>query len=364
MIFRLQSLYTDASDRKIIFYHVAGWVLFIFYEISFIYFSTGQLSHPLSYVIFYGLNMALFYVNAGFILPFSFRSAHHRYFSCAGSIIIELVIYLAIKYWLDRLLTVIAQGHSREVSVTTSYLFVNLWRGLYFVGFSTAYWLILRAMAFRKRAADAERVQLTTLKENAELGRNLAEAKNAYLQHQINPHFLFNTLTFIYNTYRKLSFQAAECVLLLVEIMRYTAEEGEIDGKTELITEIEQIQNFIALNQLRFDYQLYIDFEVKGNFDDCRIIPLILLTLTENIFKHGYLKRKAVPAKLYISLDEVGQLNFVSWNLKKNESQNKRIRSIGIKNVIKRLDYSYKEQYSLHIKDDADGFGVELKIRL
>ncbi|MFD2146268.1 histidine kinase [Mucilaginibacter antarcticus] len=56
----------------------------------------------------------------------------------------------------------------------------------------------------------------------------------AYLQQQISPHLLFNTLTFIHNTYYKHSRTASQCVLLLVDIMRFSLEEVDIKGKTTL----------------------------------------------------------------------------------------------------------------------------------
>jgi LytS/YehU family sensor histidine kinase len=278
--------------------------------------------------------------------------------------LLEMIVYLVFKYILDYFLAAHHFPFISQLIYIKKFLVPNAYRGVYFLGFSTLYWAILRMITFRKRAHETETMQLITLKEKAELERNLAEARNAYLQHQINPHLLFNTLTFIHNTYYKFSREASQCVLLLVEIMRYSLHEVDTDGKTSLIKEIEQIQNFIELNQLRFDYELYIDFQAEGDFGTHQIIPLILLTLTENIFKHGNLKREGDKAKIHISISGQHELNFVTWNLKKHQSETKRLRSIGIKNVIKRLEYSYKHQYSLNIKDDEDSYGLELRVQL
>ncbi|NHA03301.1 hypothetical protein G7092_05830 [Mucilaginibacter sp. HC2] len=348
---------------KLLFKHVLGWAIFITYEVSFIGFSAGVFSPLKDYVCYYGLNIVLFYFHAHVLLAEGIKYKR-SYLVIPVFIVLELSAYLVLKYGLDDFLAY-PHGHfpGREVYIK-KLLVPNLFRGIYMAGVSTLYWSVVRLVVFTKRVYQTENNQLIILKEKAELERNLAEAMNAYLQQQINPHFLFNTLTFIHNTYYKYSEEASQCVLLLVDIMRFSLEDVDIGGKTALDKEIEQIQNFIELNQLRFDYELYIDFNTDGDMEERQVIPLILLTLTENIFKHGNLKVKHAEAKLHIAMNDQNELRFYSWNLKKHQPENKRLRSIGIKNVIKRLEYNYQHRYRLDIKDEDDGFGVELTIQL
>ncbi|MEB0261811.1 histidine kinase [Mucilaginibacter sp. 10I4] len=348
-------------DVRLILKHILGWGLFIAYEVSFIRFTVGAFSPLQNYICYYGLNIVLFYFNAHVLLSFTIKSKK-SYLLIPVMILLEMLAYLFFKYILDYFLAFPPDAIPSQIVYIKKLLVPNIYRGLYLLVFSTLYWSVLRVISFRKRVHETETVQLITLKEKAELERNLAEAMNAYLQQQINPHLLFNTLTFIHNTYYKYSRKASQCVLLLVEIMRFTIDDVNFNGKTSLDKEIEQIQNFIELNQLRFDYKLYIDFHAEGDFEAHQIIPLILLTLTENIFKHGNLKKD--KAKLHISVNEQHELNFVSWNLKKHQSEAKRLRSIGIKNIIKRLEYSYKHKYSLNIKDEEDSYGLELRMQL
>jgi LytS/YehU family sensor histidine kinase len=276
----------------------------------------------------------------------------------------EVLVYLILKYLLDFFLAFPQNAVPSRIVYVKKLLVPNIYRGVSFIGSSTLYWSVLRVISFRRRVHETETVQLVTLKEKAELERNLAEAMNAYLQQQINPHLLFNTLSFIHNTYAKHSREASQCVLLLVDIMRFSLNEVSINGKTSLDKEIEQIQNYIEINQLRYDYALFIDFEAEGDFESYQIIPLVLLTLTENIFKHGYLKKKQGAAKLHITLNDQNELSFISWNLKGDQPDYKRTRSIGIKNVIKRLDFSYQDQYNLIIKDEKESYGLELRVQL
>ncbi|MBD1362546.1 histidine kinase [Mucilaginibacter sp. ZT4R22] len=350
-------------DYKLLLKHFAGWVIFIIYEVSFARFSIGAFAPLQNYICYYGLNVLLFYFNAHVVLPFAIKSGR-SYLVIPVMMILELFIYLVLKYALDTVLAFSIDKIPSQTVYIKTLLLPNIYRGISFLGCSSLYLAILRVLMFRNRVHNTETIQLKTLKEKAELERNLAEAMNAYLQQQISPHLLFNTLTFIHNTYYKQSREASQCVLLLVDIMRFSLEEVSISGKTQLAKEVEQIQNFIELNQLRFDYELYIDFQVAGDMERAQIIPLILLTLTENIFKHGYMKKKEGEAKLHITINAQNELRFVSWNLKKHQPEKKRLRSIGIKNVIKRLDYSYQHHYKLNIRDEEDSFGVELMMQL
>jgi two-component system LytT family sensor kinase len=355
--------FLSKRDGKLLLMHFAGWVIFITYEVSFVWFSVGAFSTFRNYVCYYGLNIALFYFNAHVLLTCAIKFKK-SYLLIAVFLLIELLVYLVLKFLLDDILVFTNQTINKEVNYIRKLLVPNIYRGISFVGFSTLYWSILRVISFQARVFKTETIQLTTLKEKAEVERNLAETMNAYLQQQINPHLLFNTLTFIHNTYYKYSREASQCVLLLVDIMRFSLDELKINGKTTLDKEIDQIRNFIELNQLRFDYELYIDFYADGDFENYQIIPLILLTLTENIFKHGYLKKEEFKAKLHITVSDQKELVFNSWNLKGHRTETKRTRSIGIKNVIKRLEYSYKDQYSVIINDEDDSFGLELRVQL
>ena len=347
--------------KSSIFLHVIGWLIFVVYEVSFISLSVGVLSPFINYCCYYALNILLFYFNALVLLQVGIKSKRSALL-IPVFIVFELMAYLVLKRLIDDVLIPSFKGSEMEY---IRHIFVpNLYRGVYMVGLSSLYWSIMRTISFRRKVHESQTRQLIILKEKAELQGNLAEARNAFLRQQINPHFLFNTLTFIHNTFYKFSRDASRCVLLLVDIMRFSLDEVELNGKIQLSKEIEQIENFIELNRIRFDYELYIDFKAEGDFDSCQFIPLILLTLAENIFKHGNLKLKQSTALLHIIINPKNELIFHSWNIKKHQPENKRLRSIGIKNVKKRLEYTYPHQYKLNIRDEDETFGIELMVQL
>ncbi|WP_426671975.1 sensor histidine kinase [Mucilaginibacter sp. McL0603] len=343
--------------------HAGAWGLFILYELGAVYCVTGKIANLKDGLVYYLLNILLFYVNACVVFDFSFSRFKRHYLALALLLTLELVVYLLLKYGIDYLI-----GPFRlpayNFSYISRYVYVNIWRGLYFVGLSTTYWLIRRTIAYRRTINEAEKQQLLLSRQKAEIERNLAEIRYAHLQQQINPHFLFNTLNFLYNTVYKHSPEASGCILQLSEILRYSLEEYDETGQAELSKEVEQINNFIAINRMRYDYDLFVDVSMTGEFHGEKIIPLALLTLVENIFKHGNLKSTANPAKISLDINDEKMLKFNTWNLKKARTSFRRTKSIGLQNTIKRLQYAYGSRYKLTIDDQEESYGIELVISL
>lgn len=327
--------------------HLAGWSLFIAYEALFVRLSTGQAFPLLQYACYYGLNIALFYTHAHLGLRGAGRKA--AWLTVPAAFILEMAVYLFLKYTLDYFLAPAQGSFSAQLAYIRGFLVLNSFRGIYFTGFSTLYWAVRRMFA--------------ALVEKAAMEHKLAESRDAYLQQQLSPHLLFNTLTFIYNTYYTYSREAAQCVLLLADILRQSLDGPGEQGKALLTDEVLQVRNFIALNQLRFAGQLCLGFRAEGDFEGQQIIPLVLLTLTENVFKHGYLKDPRAEARLGISL-EGSLLRFETWNLKRHQPENRRLRSTGIKNITRRLDYSYPGRYRLAIRDEPGAYSLTLTIDL
>jgi len=350
--------------KKAVIWHILGWLVFAVYEIGVVYITTGTVKRLTDYLIYYALNISLFYVTSTIILPYSFGKSQNPYLKAFFLILGEMMIYLLIKISLDELIDWKKHSVHLHWDHPVKYLVLNLWRGLYFLGISILYWSVIRLIAYQQREHVFNQNRLELEKERAVLERDLIAAQNAYLHHQINPHFLFNSLSFIHNTFYEYSKDAAKCVMLLSEIMHYTMLEPGPDGKKELNTELEQIDNFIILNRHRFEFDLQLDMKVTGDTTGCRIIPLVLLSLTENIFKHGNLKRPEKKARLYISISQRQELTFHSWNLKKNQTERRRIRTIGIENMIKRLEYSYPHQFKLNIYEEEESYELELKMQL
>lgn len=351
--------------RKTLFYHALGWSLFIAYEVLFVALLVGirsGVSVWSGYIFPYAVNISLFYFHAHIALFFPFSGPKKRYGVLALLIITELVLYLLLMNTSQ----ILTEGRGWFISLMQKEemmgLLRQLWRGIYFIGLSSAYWFAIRTFESEKKVLHLEKLQIINKAEKNSLEKNLVELQNAHLQAQINPHLLFNTLNFIYNKVQEVSQEASEAVILLSELMNYSLRELEPDGKVSLEKEVEQIGNIVRINQIRFNNKLFLQLESSGNFRDARVIPLILIPIIENVFKHGNLTDKDNPGKVTINYDS-GHLEMTTSNRKKKREK---IYShgIGIRNITKRLDNFYKGNYSLSMSGDNLDYYVFLRIKL
>ena len=120
------------------------------------------------------------------------------------------------------------------------------------------------------------------------------EAELNYLKSQTNPHFLFNTLNNIYSLARDKSDLAPESILRLSKILRFMLYEtgGEYIAIEQ---ELKIMTDYIALEKLRYDESLRINF--NHDLEDMKqsIPPLLLIPLVENAFKHGVSETRNHP---------------------------------------------------------------------
>ncbi|CAN5578425.1 hypothetical protein BH11BAC3_BH11BAC3_20390 [soil metagenome] len=215
-----------------------------------------------------------------------------------------------------------------------------------------AYLNNLRDEKKHRKVLEAQKLQLEVDK---------SQANFKFLKSQINPHFLHNTLSFLYAKSLPYSAELSEGILTLSDIMRYALNEStDENDKAPLKDEIEHVRNVIKINQLRFSNNLQVNFEVNGVIRGVNIIPFLLITVVENAFKHGDLQRTENPIVIRLSVEH-NRLYFYCHNKKKNGP--KEISTgLGLDNIRNRLNYAYGDKYRLDIKDEAEFYTTELTI--
>jgi len=197
-----------------------------------------------------------------------------------------------------------------------------------------------------------------------QLEKEKMQADFLFLKAQINPHFLHNTLNFLYSRSLPYSTELSEGILTLSEIMRYSLDKTEdADGKVLLSKEIQHVHHVLKIQQLRFGNTLQVVFTIRGDPANHRILPFVLITLAENAFKHGDLKCSDIPVRLELDISTEGHLHFFCSN-KKKTGPKELSTGIGLENTRKRLELAYGENYSLYIKDQRELFTVDLIITL
>jgi two-component system, LytTR family, sensor kinase len=189
------------------------------------------------------------------------------------------------------------------------------------------------------------------------------EAELNYLKSQTNPHFLFNTLNNIYSLARDKNDLAPESILRLSKILRFMLYEtnGEYIAIEQ---ELKIIDDYIALEKLRYDESLRINFNYDVEDMKQALPPLLLIPLVENAFKHGASETRSHPfVDIHLSVNK-RQLTFFVKNSAETYSGQESIKeNIGLSNLRRQLQLLYTD-YDLSVKQADSVFTANLKINL
>ncbi|CAM1353602.1 putative two-component system sensor protein, no kinase domain [Tenacibaculum halocynthiae] len=181
------------------------------------------------------------------------------------------------------------------------------------------------------------------------------------LKHQLNPHFLFNTLNNLYTLALKKSDQTPEVIERLSDILDYMLYRCN-DTFVSLQKEIELIENYLSLEKVRYGKRVQISFE-RNIQQDVKIAPLLLLTFIENSFKHG-VSQELNEAFITINISlKNNQIIFNIKNSKPTVSLEKNTEHcIGLKNIKKQLELIYPDNFDLDIENTTKFYTVTLKL--
>ena len=196
--------------------------------------------------------------------------------------------------------------------------------------------------------------QLRIEKQQAELN---------YLKSQTNPHFLFNTLNNIYSLARDKSDLAPESILRLSKILRFMLYETSGDY-IAMEQELRILSDYIALERLRYDESLHVNFNYDVEDLKQALPPLLLIPLVENAFKHGVAETRNRPfVDIHLSVNK-RQLAFVVKNSAEPFSADTAVKeNIGLSNLRRQLELLYTDyNLSAHQKDSV--FTATLNINL
>lgn len=176
--------------------------------------------------------------------------------------------------------------------------------------------------------------------------RELGDMKTQLLISQIEPHFLYNSLTTIKYLCRTSPDQAADAVDEFSLFLR-----GNLDGisATKCIpfrAEVEQVRNYLSLEQRRFGDRLRVKWSIED--DDFRIPALTLQPIVENAVRHGVMKKPEggtisirssfLPEGFVVEVEDDG----VGFDVEQMKRQQKDAEStgrhLGLRNVKSRLE--------------------------
>jgi two-component system LytT family sensor kinase len=340
--------------------HIWIWIFYIFYENVVIGILFDIYAHPLIYIVHYAIIIGFFYLHANYLLPKALGNKRKMLWKAFLIVIVQIPVYITLHFLANYILAIIHFIRFDAVKFNAEFVLRNFYRGFYFMAISTGYYFLKNYLNERKKTEELEREKLQDIIKRQRIEQELIIAQNAYLKAQINPHFLFNTLDFVYHNVNMHSAVAGEAIIRLSEMMRFAIDSDQMDGKILLSDEIEQVSNLIFLNQIRKNSKLHIDFNHQDSVMEFKIIPLVILTLVENIFKHGNLINPEMPANISIKIVQ-DKLIVNTCNLMNVEESVGR-HGYGLINVQKRLQQVYGNEAKLVCITEHNKFLVELSI--
>ena len=332
--------------------HTAGWFGFAFVHYL------GSLQHDLRdiFVVIIFLN-----AYAGWLFTVPLRYIYRKAWNFPP-IKIALVVILSsyftgvlwqivknINYW-----EIYKHGYQPDSwfmytqSTLGSFYIILSWSGLYF---GSKYYQMLQVE-----------------KQNVLKANTVAhQAQLKMLRYQLNPHFLFNTLNAISTLILVEENKTANTMVTkLSEFLRYSLDKDPMK-KVTLQSEIQALQLYLAIEQVRFEDRLHLDFNISDECQQALVPSMILQPLAENAIKHAIAVQEQggcititvsrFADDLLIEVADNGPgADIVEGNLHRENG-------VGLANTRERLHALYREKFSLVVSHNQPS-GVKVNLRM
>jgi hypothetical protein len=191
-----------------------------------------------------------------------------------------------------------------------------------------------------------------------EISRLATEAQLKALRSQINPHFLFNSLTTIGYLIQTAPEKAFDTLIQLTRLLRSVLTSN--DEFCTLRDEIALVENYLEIERARFEEKLRVTINVPEELKHLRVPALILQPLVENAIKHGISENKN-GGDLRISAEMVKQeggdiLVLSVFDTGSGSSARKSVRpmGVGLNNVKERLRNYYGTKAALEVSINSE----------
>ncbi|MFV0564553.1 MAG: sensor histidine kinase [Flavobacteriaceae bacterium] len=334
---------------KQILLHIAIWAIFIVLNLMRPHIEASNLIKHTAFLLFG--TMALFYINYFYLVPWLLLKKHTVIYVLVVIALLLMSTYLFTEFPLEAKPD---HGFPPPMPEINPKPIVNF-RILGPFVFNVL--LVATGTALRLYGEwyknDRKKKEIEVQKSSTELH---------YLKHQLNPHFLFNSLNSIYALTTQKSNDAPEAVITLSELMRYMLYETN-NTYVPLEKELDYVQNYLKLQRLRIANNENVTLNIHGHVANQKIKPLLLISFIENAFKYGTDFKGHTEVKIEINVSE-SELHFKCTNLIGRKKENAANSGIGLKNTKERLELLYPNKHALTVGDFNNKFTVDLILKL
>jgi LytS/YehU family sensor histidine kinase len=257
------------------------------------------------------------------------------------TLINQLVVFTIAPHWGRGGLTEMLDNAAMDVWVFAA------WTALYLSLSSDA-----EARDHRERLAEAQALAL--------------DAQNRMLLHQINPHFMFNSLNALSSLILQKDTGRAEGMVLALSAFLRRAIDTNLPDRNPLGYELDEQRRYLSIDQIRFGERLRFRDSVPAELRGAMVPSLILQPLVENAVKHG-VSRTEDEVTIAVSAVRRGDelLIEVCDDARVNGKGSAPRLGVGLSNVRGRLQALYGDRASLDCeRSEPCGFRARLRLPL
>ncbi|MFI1771919.1 sensor histidine kinase [Thalassobellus citreus] len=207
-------------------------------------------------------------------------------------------------------------------------------------------------------------------KEKAGLSIKLINEKMKFLQSQMHPHFLFNTLNGIHSLMDIDINKSKTMIVDLSDLLRNVLDKKD-ENLIELQEELTILKKYINLNKTRFSDQLKFHINIEENLENILVPNMLIQPIIENATKHGYNKNHTTM-EIYLSIKKKGNLLIITiennGKLLTENFQTLLKKGSGLNNIKERLEALYKSEHEFCIYNNYNkvitkiGFPIEISV--
>ncbi len=179
------------------------------------------------------------------------------------------------------------------------------------------------------------------------------KAKIESLKKQLDPHFLFNSLSVLSGIIHQDTMLADQFITQLSKVYRYVLESQQ-KSVVPLQQEINFVEAYFFLLKVRFEDKIQLENLLLEK--DFSIAPLSLQLLIENVIKHNIASRKSpLLVSIYMREDRIWVRNNLQIRINQPHST-----KIGLKNLVERYSYLSKKAVVITHKNSFFEVGIPL----
>jgi two-component system, sensor histidine kinase YesM len=229
---------------------------------------------------------------------------------------------------------------------------------------------IIQNMYTKIEALVKENQELDIINQQVEAQKNEAEIKA--LLSQIDPHYIFNILNSIHKrALKNKEMESARMILLMSKQLRRSLEWKE--PLVSIKDEFEHVKSYVTLQEYYSGVQYVLKYNVDEKLYNMKVPKLMLQTLIENALKHGLatkpfnitLSRVNQSVRFVVENEVLGDtrdiLNKMNLALDLYDTNDEN-EGIGLRNLVKRLKYYYKDGFNISIRAHKQNISVTVDI--